>query len=110
MRPARDAFMVVAFAVMHGWAWGTRGPLMQAIRADYFGTSHFGKIMGVSSLVVTVGNTTGPLVAGVLADRTGDYRAGFTVLAFGALLRGPLVGRRHGNTAMLRAVIDEPCQ
>lgn len=78
--------MVLAFAVMHGWAWGTRGPLMQAIRADYFGTSHFGKIMGVSLLIVTIGNTAGPIVAGLMADRTGDYRAGFTVLAVGALL------------------------
>jgi MFS family permease len=78
--------MVLAFALMHGWAWGTRGPLMQAIRADYFGTSHFGKIMGFSSMIVTIGNTTGPLVAGIMADQTGDYRAGFTVLAIGALL------------------------
>ena len=59
---------------------------MQAIRADYFGTTNFGKIMGVSSLIVTLGNTTGPIVAGVLADRTGDYRMGFTILAIGALL------------------------
>jgi MFS family permease len=78
--------MVLAFAVMHGWAWGTRGPLMQAVRADYFGTSHFGKIMGVSLLIVTIGNTAGPIVAGLMADRTGDYRAGFTVLAVGAIL------------------------
>jgi hypothetical protein len=28
-----------------------------------------------------VGNTTGPLVAGILADRTGNYEAGFTILA-----------------------------
>jgi sugar phosphate permease len=83
---AGNAAMVLAFAVLHGWAWGTRGPLMQAIRADYFGTSHFGKIMGFSSMIVTVGQTSGPLIAGVLADRTGDYRAGFTVLAVGALL------------------------
>jgi hypothetical protein len=42
--------------------------------------------MGFSSLIVTLGNTTGPIVAGVLADRTGNYEAGFTVLAIGALL------------------------
>ncbi len=83
---ASSTLMVVAFAVLHGWAWGARGPLMQAIRADYFGTTNFGKIMGVSSLIVTLGNTTGPIVAGVLADRTGDYRMGFTILAIGALL------------------------
>ena len=83
---ATNIFMVVAFAVLHGWAWGTRGPLMQAIRADYFGTTNFGTIMGISSLVVTLGNTTGPILAGVMADRTGNYQAGFTVLAIGALL------------------------
>jgi MFS family permease len=83
---ADNLAMVVFFAVVHGLAWGMRGPLMQAIRADYFGTSNFGKIMGFSTLIVTLGNTTGPIVAGVLADRTGDYRVGFTILAVGALL------------------------
>jgi MFS family permease len=73
--------MVVAFAVLHGLAWGVRGPLMQAMRADYFGTASFGVIMGLSSLIVMFGNTAGPLVAGILADRTGSYEAGFTVLA-----------------------------
>ena len=83
---ATNITMVVAFTVLHGWAWGTRGPLMQAIRADYFGTKNFGTIMGISSLVVTLGNTTGPILAGVMADRSGNYEAGFTVLAIGALL------------------------
>ena len=79
-------WMVVAFAVLHGGAWGARGPLMAAIRADYFGGSNFGTIMGTSSLVAALGTTAGPLIAGILADRTGDYRLGFTVLAVMALL------------------------
>lgn len=73
--------MVVAFAVLHGLAWGTRGPLMQAMRADYFGRSSFGTIMGFSSLVSMLGMTLGPVVAGSLADATGSYEAGFSVLA-----------------------------
>lgn len=73
--------MVVAFAVLHGLAWGTRGPLMQAMRADYFGRSSFGTIMGFSSLISMLGMTLGPLVAGLLADATGSYETGFTVLA-----------------------------
>ena len=73
--------MVLAFAVLHGLAWGTRGPLMQAIRADYFGRSSFGMIMGFSSLVTMFGNISGPLIAGLLADSTGSYETGFTVLA-----------------------------
>jgi MFS family permease len=73
--------MVIAFAVLHGIAWGLRGPLMQAIRADYFGRSSFGLIMGISSTVIMFGQIGGPLLAGVMADATGDYKTGFTVLA-----------------------------
>jgi len=73
--------MLVAFAVLHGGAWGLRGPFMQAIRADYFGRRSIGMILGLSSLIIVIGQIGGPMVAGVLADMTGNYRAGFTVLA-----------------------------
>ena len=72
---------VFAFAVMHGAAWGLRGPMMQAIRADYFGRRAFGSIMGASSLLVMLGTISGPLFAGYLADVTGDFRLGFSILA-----------------------------
>ena len=78
---ATGFFMVGAFAVLHGLAWGIRGPLMQAIRADYFGRSSFGAIMGISATVLMVGQITGPLAAGIMADATGDYVLGFTILA-----------------------------
>ncbi|MBI4213436.1 MAG: MFS transporter, partial [Chloroflexi bacterium] len=73
--------MVIAGTSLHGLAWGMRAPLMQALRADYFGRASFGAIMGWASLVTTFGNTSGPLVAGILADSTGSYAAGFTILA-----------------------------
>ena len=34
-------WMLLAFAIIHGAAWGMRGPLMSAIRADYFGAAAF---------------------------------------------------------------------
>jgi len=74
-------WMILGFAVLHGGAWGVRGPLMSAIRADYFGSASFGTIAGVSSMVVMFGMMAGPVVAGILADRTGSYVPGFTVLA-----------------------------
>jgi MFS family permease len=73
--------MVGAFAALHGLAWGIRGPLMQAIRADYFGRRNFGTIMGISTTIIMVGQISGPLVAGIMADATGNYTAGFTILA-----------------------------
>ena len=72
---------LIAFAAFHGLAWGLRGPFMLAIRADYFGRQAIGVIMGISAAIVAVGQVAGPLVAGVLADLTGNYRLGFTVLA-----------------------------
>ena len=73
--------MLLAFAVLHGSAWGLRGPLMQAIRADYFGRQAIGMILGLSSLIVVIGQAGGPLIAGAFADLTGSYTSGFTVLA-----------------------------
>ncbi len=73
--------MLMAFAVLHGGAWGLRGPLMQALRADYFGRRSIGMILGLSAMIIVVGQIGGPIVAGVFADLTGNYRAGFTALA-----------------------------
>ena len=98
--------MLVAFAALHGGAWGLRGPFMVAMRADYFGRRQIGMIIGLSSLIVVVGQAGGPMVAGVLADLTGNYRTGFTVLAmlagagslfFLTLKRPQLTGQATGH-------------
>lgn len=73
--------MIVAYAILHGAAWGLRGPFMQALRADYFGRKAIGMIMGLSFLITVIGQIGGPMIAGILADLTGDYRMGFSVIA-----------------------------
>ena len=78
---ATGAAMLTAFALIHGVAWGLRGPMMQAIRADYFGVRSIGMILGISSMVIVIGQIGGPMITALLADLTGNYRAGFTVLA-----------------------------
>ena len=78
---ASDLALLVAFAALHGIAWGLRGPFMQAIRADYFGREAIGQILGLSAAIIAIGQIAGPLVAGVMADLTGDYRWGFSLLA-----------------------------
>lgn len=78
---ATGAVMLTAFAIIHGTAWGMRGPMMQAMRADYFGSKSIGMILGISSMVIVLGQVGGPMLAAILADYTGNYRLGFTVLA-----------------------------
>ncbi len=77
---------VILFAIMHGLAWGVRGPLMVAIRADYFGPSAFGTIMGFSSLILMFGMSGGPIIAGYMADLYGDYKIGLVSIACAAFL------------------------
>ena len=99
---AANAAMIVAYAVLHGAAWGLRGPMMQAIRADYFGRSAIGMILGLSFLIIVIGQVGGPMIAGIMADMTGDYRAGFTTLALLAGLGSVffLAARRPARPAL----------
>ena len=71
----------LAFAILHGTAWGFRAPLINSIRADYFGRAHYATIMGFMSLLVMMGMTVGPLFAAYLNDVTGSYRTPFLILA-----------------------------
>jgi sugar phosphate permease len=83
---ASNLAMVVAFALLHGVAWGLRGPMMQAIRADYFGRSAIGMILGLSFMIIVIGQVGGPMVPAIFADITGDYRLGFSIVAVLAAL------------------------
>ena len=78
---AQNVEMVLAFQVLHGLAWGFRGPQMAAIRADYFGRKSFATILGVSNLIIIIGTISGPVIAGYMYDRTGNYQIGFVILA-----------------------------
>ncbi len=77
---ARSALLIWVFVLLHGIAWGLRGPLQQALRADYFGASDFGKIMGFSALIIMMGMVIGPIFAGIVADATGSFRTAFVIL------------------------------
>ena len=72
--------MIFLAVVLHAIAWGARGPLMTAIRADYYGRRNFAKVMGTSSLVVQLGTLSGPLIAGAVFDATGAYTIAFLTL------------------------------
>jgi len=55
--------------------------MMAAIRADYFGRRSYSTILGTSSVITMFGSILGPIVAGLLADYSGGYQLGFTILA-----------------------------
>ncbi|GEL21949.1 MFS transporter [Pseudonocardia sulfidoxydans NBRC 16205] len=69
--------VVFAAAMLHGLGWGLRGPAMNALRADYFGTRAFGTITGWSMGFVSLGMVGGPLLVSVFAQGPGGYPVGF---------------------------------
>ena len=98
---------VACAVVLHGLAWGARGPLMMAIRADYFGVRNLGKIAGWSNAITLIGSVIGPLYAGVMFDLTGTYNVAFWTLGaatavstvFFLLARKPPTPIRQGQPA-----------
>lgn len=79
---AHSIGFAMGYAVLFGISWGIRGPLMTSIRGDYFGRTHFGKIIGMSSLITMPLSIIAPIFAGFMADWQGSYRLGFVILAF----------------------------
>ncbi len=78
---ATGPVMLVLSALVHGMGWGLRGPFISAMRADYFGRNSIGMILGLSSMIMVIGQIGGPLIAGAFADWLGNYRVGFTIIA-----------------------------
>lgn len=78
--------VVVIAVILHGLAWGGRGPLMMAIRADYFGRRSIGLISGWSSVITMGGSIIGPVYAGVLHDSLGNYTFAFWTLGLATVV------------------------
>ena len=72
--------MIFLAATVHGVSWGSRGPLMSAIRADYYGRRNFAKVMGMSSMIIQLGTVAGPMVGALMYSETEGYRPAFILL------------------------------
>ena len=83
---ATQLWQAMLFAVIFGLGWGTRGPLLIAIRGDYFGRRYYATIMGLSQPMLMVGLLVGPLMAGYAYDILDSYQSAFIVIALANLL------------------------
>jgi MFS family permease len=75
--PSRMAWMLYAFAVLFGFAYGgcvvAESPLVAAL----FGLESHGLILGVIAFGFTVGGAFGPWLTGYIFDVTSSYQAAF---------------------------------
>lgn len=80
--------MVFVFAVLFGIGTGGRFAIMTSMRGRYFGRKAFAAITGISVLPTSALMVVGPVVAGVVRDRTGNYDAAFLGIAAVSLVGG----------------------
>jgi len=94
------ALVMAPFAVMHGFAWGVRGPIMQSMRVEYFGTDAFARVMGLSLMIATVGAVIGPLAVGIAADHAFGFDGAMIALAATAIIGAVAFGASTTPTAL----------
>ena len=71
---------MMLYAVIQGTAWGIRGPILTALRGDYFGRKSFAVIMGFSQMIMMLGMIVGPIFTGYMADYY-SYKLSFLIIA-----------------------------
>ncbi len=94
--------MFYLFGILFGAGFGGRNPLTVAIRADYFGTGSFGKILGFSTVPMNLLLLIASPFAGWMYDRYGTYDLAFLILA-GLNLLGALCFLAAGRPRPRRA-------
>jgi len=88
---ATTILQAVVWAVLYGLGYGIRAPILIALRADYFGPTHFATIMGFSQPIMVLGMFLGPIIAGFAYDVQGSYKAVFILVSIVNLLGAALV-------------------
>ena len=87
-----DGFWQAAVAVgIVGFGVGGTLPTRPALLADYFGTRHFGAILGLGMTLLTLGAVISPWAVGWLVDRTGEYTLGWVLCGVVATFAIPLM-------------------
>ena len=69
--------LLLVMLLGYGFATGGAVPLQETVWASYFGRAHLGAIRAVAMPFILLFSASGPLLAGVLYDRSGSYGAAF---------------------------------
>lgn len=84
---------VYFFAIFFGLNYGGTFVLLQLLVAEYFGLKEYGKILGVITVIETVGGAAGTIITGRIADANGgDFTQAFygiivvTAIALGLVI------------------------
>jgi MFS family permease len=78
---ARETWQFWIFAIIFGFAWGSFPVLETVIVVWLFGLKANGIILSIIDMGLVMGASTGPLAAGYVFDKTGNYYLAFIITA-----------------------------
>ena len=87
----RTPALIVVAMLINGYSAGTKLQICSYLTARYAGLRNFGKIFGFIGSLTAFGSALGPLVAGMVYDRTGGYGLFLIAGAIGCLVCGLLI-------------------
>ncbi len=73
--------LIWAYVAVYGFSFGAVSPLRASVMAEQFGRRAFGAITAVQGLPMATLGAAGPLLAGALYDRLGDYTLALALTA-----------------------------
>lgn len=88
---AKKLWMLYIFTAIFGFGYGGSAALLSPIVAELFGLSSHGALLGVILFMVTIGEASGPILAGSIFDVTGSYSTAFLLCALVVVLGSMLV-------------------
>ena len=88
---ADKTWLIIPFLLTYAPGYGGPIPLRPALQGDYFGTRHFGTIMGLMLAISMLGGLFSPVFAGWVFDITGGYHSAWQIFALTTVPAIPLV-------------------
>ena len=78
---ARGTSFIYLYAILIGMGFGGMIVLMPNLLGGYFGGSHYSRIVGWTTPIITLACAASPVIAGLLYDVTGKYFLSFSLAA-----------------------------
>lgn len=81
LQPAKDLWALYIFAAIFGIGYACEVAMMSPLVAELFGLRAHGAILGSVNFSYFIGSAIGPLLAGYMFDRAGNYHSAFLLCA-----------------------------
>ncbi|MBW8911855.1 MAG: MFS transporter, partial [Sphingomonas sp.] len=91
MDSVRTPTLIVVAMLINGYSAGTKLQICSYLTSRYAGLRNFGTIYGFIGSLVSLGSALGPLLAGIVYDRTGGYEPFLLAGTVGCLFCGLLI-------------------